>query len=211
VQTAGIAIGQIDKRELHTSGKAKITIRMKPEIVLYEGAAVSKKSASLLGEYYLEIYAGDPFVMDKGVRRPARVLKDGDQILIVHEPTAMNDIVNDVATLLPIMREILEDVRKLTSGTITDIATNDQHAHRVELGGARAPAEPRRSHRRERRERHDDRGRRRQAVYQERPGDHESIKSLIGTTQGEVSGTGGAMRRLDRQAAVVDRPAWTAR
>ena len=36
----------------------------------------------------------------------------------------MGDMLNDVATLLPILHDILEDVRKLTSGTITDIADN---------------------------------------------------------------------------------------
>src|SRR5437016_14264012 len=67
VQTAGIAVGQIDARALdEKSGKAKITIRMKSNIKLYENAVVSKKSASLLGEYYLEIDPGDPFVMEKG-------------------------------------------------------------------------------------------------------------------------------------------------
>src|SRR5204863_5624270 len=91
---------------------------------LYENAMVSKKSASLLGEYYLEIDPGTEEVMDHGKKRASRVLKDGDQILHVTEPTAMNDLVNDVGTLLPIMRDILEDVRKLTSGTITNIAQN---------------------------------------------------------------------------------------
>ena len=40
--------------------RAKITIRIEPDITLYENAVVSKKSASLLGEYYLEIDPGTP-------------------------------------------------------------------------------------------------------------------------------------------------------
>ena len=125
VQTAGIAVGQIDERKLDPeTAKAKITIRMLPSITLYENAVVSKKSASLLGEYYLEIDPGTPVGLDHGQRREMRKLKDGDQIMRVIEPTQMGDMLNDVATLLPILHDILEDVRKLTSGTITDIADN---------------------------------------------------------------------------------------
>jgi phospholipid/cholesterol/gamma-HCH transport system substrate-binding protein len=204
VQTAGIAIGQIDKRELHSTGKAKITIRMRPNIVLYENAVVSKKSASLLGEYYLEIDPGDPFVMDKGVRRPSRVLKEGDQIMRVFEPTAMNDIVNDVATLLPIMKDILEDVRGLTGGTITNIADNintlietnsevlerllnrvDHIAANVESVTSSEAEDVKQSIKNVR-----------QIT--------ESIKTLIGTTQGEVEGTSGAMRgSLDKLQSTI--------
>jgi phospholipid/cholesterol/gamma-HCH transport system substrate-binding protein len=196
VQTAGIAVGQIEKRELDPrgSGKAKITIRMKPGIKLYENAVVAKKSASLLGEYYLEIDPGTEQVMDHGQRHPARVLKDGDQVLHVTEPTAMNDLVNDVGTLLPIMRDILEDVRKLTSGTITNIADNintlietnsevlerllnrvDRIAANVE-GVTSAEADDVKASIKNVRE------------------ITESIKTLIGTTQGEVQGTSGAVR-----------------
>jgi phospholipid/cholesterol/gamma-HCH transport system substrate-binding protein len=125
VQTAGISIGQIDARTLDpATSKAKITIRIKPGITLYENAVVSKKSASLLGEYYLEIDPGTPEALVHGERRTMRVLKNGDQIKNVIEPTAVGDILAEVGTLMPIMKDILEDVRKLTSGRITDIADN---------------------------------------------------------------------------------------
>ena len=62
--------------------------------------------------------------MVKGEQRQMRPLKDGDQIVNVREPTAMGDIMDDVGTLLPILHDILDDVHKLTSGTITDIAEN---------------------------------------------------------------------------------------
>jgi phospholipid/cholesterol/gamma-HCH transport system substrate-binding protein len=194
VQTAGIAIGQIDKRELDPSGKARVTIRLRPGITLYENALVSKKSASLLGEYYLEIDPGTSVALVGAEKRAMRVLKDGDQIKSVHEPTAMNDIVNDVATLLPIMRDILEDVRKLTSGTITNIADNintlietnsqvlERLLNRVDHIAANI-----------------------EGVTTAEAGDvkesiknvreiTESIKTLIGTTQGQVTGTGGAVK-----------------
>jgi phospholipid/cholesterol/gamma-HCH transport system substrate-binding protein len=125
VQTAGISIGQIDKRELQQeTALAKVTIHMQPGIVLWSNAVVSKKSASLLGEYYLEIDPGSPVMLVNGVKQEQHQLKDGDQIKIVREPTGMGDLMADVGTILPILKDILQDVHRLTSGTITDIATN---------------------------------------------------------------------------------------
>jgi phospholipid/cholesterol/gamma-HCH transport system substrate-binding protein len=131
VQTAGIQVGQIEKRELDPQipTLARITVRVFPSITLYENAVVSKKSASLLGEYYLEIDPGTKIGRLKGEPpntppHEMRPLKDGDEIKDVREPTAMGDIMDSVGTLLPILHDILDDVHRLTSGQITDIADN---------------------------------------------------------------------------------------
>jgi phospholipid/cholesterol/gamma-HCH transport system substrate-binding protein len=204
VQTAGISIGQIDSRALDPSGKAKITVRIKPGITLYENAVVAKKSASLLGEYYLEIDPGSAFGFVHGERRAMAVLKNGDQLKDVREPTAVGDILDEVGTLMPVMREILDDVHKLTAGRITDIADNvddliktnseilerlltrvDHIAANVE-GVTSAEAEDVKTSIKNVRE------------------ITESIKSLVGTTQGEIQGTGGAMKgSIDRLQATI--------
>ncbi len=125
VQTAGISIGQIEKRELDPkTARAKVTIRIAPNITLYENAVVAKKSASLLGEYYLEIDPGSEYKEVDGQRKQMRVLKDGDQLKNVLEPVAFGDMMASVGTLIPVMREILDDVHKMTSGPISDIANN---------------------------------------------------------------------------------------
>jgi phospholipid/cholesterol/gamma-HCH transport system substrate-binding protein len=206
VQTAGISIGQIDKRELDSStARAKVTIRILPHIKLYENAVVSKKSASLLGEYYLEIDPGTPFAIVDGERRALRELQDGAQIKVVREPTAMGDIMADVGTLLPILHDILEDVRKLTSGTISNIAenvndlieTNSEVLERLLARVDRIAANV-------------------EGVTTAEAGDvkqsiknvrdiTESIKNLIGTTQGEVQGTSGKVQgSIDRLQSTLD-------
>jgi phospholipid/cholesterol/gamma-HCH transport system substrate-binding protein len=206
VQTAGIAVGQIDARKLdQETAKARITIRMLPGITLYENAVVSKKSASLLGEYYLEIDPGTPIGLDHGQRREMRKLKDGDQILRVIEPTQMGDMLNDVATLLPILHDILADVRKLTSGTITDIADNINkliESNADTLGRLL--------------ERVDTIAANVEGVTSTEAGDvkesiknvrqiTDSIKSLVGTTQGQIAGTGNKMQgSIDRLQNTLD-------
>lgn len=206
VQTAGISIGQIDKRELDpATAMAKITIRIHPNIKLYQNATVAKKSASLLGEYYLEIDPGQPVAMVNGERRTFGLLHDGDQITRVNEPTAMGDIMADIGTLMPILHDILDDVRKLTSGPIASIAQNvnevietnsqvlnrlldrvDRIAANVE-GVTSAEAEDVKESIRNVRDITD------------------SIKTLIGTTQGEVAGTSGKVQgTIDRLQSTID-------
>jgi phospholipid/cholesterol/gamma-HCH transport system substrate-binding protein len=128
VMTAGISVGQIEKRELDPkTAMAKITIRIAPNITLYENAVVTKKSASLLGEYYLEIDPGSELQASREKNAPPmkmRKLKDGDQLIHVIEPVAFGDMMASIGTLIPVMREILQDVRTLTSGPISDIANN---------------------------------------------------------------------------------------
>jgi phospholipid/cholesterol/gamma-HCH transport system substrate-binding protein len=206
VQTAGISVGEINKRELdRETAKAKVTIRMLPSVPLYENAVVAKKSASLLGEFYLEIDPGTPFAVVNGQRREMRLLKDGDQITRVLEPTEMGKIMDDVGTLLPILHDILEDVRKLTSGTITDIADNINkliESNSDTLGRLL--------------ERVDNIAANVEGVTTAEAGDvkesiknvrdiTESIKSLIGTTQGQVAGTGSKMQgSIDRLQNTLD-------
>jgi phospholipid/cholesterol/gamma-HCH transport system substrate-binding protein len=125
VMTAGISVGQIEKRELYNNtALAKITVRMQPRIKLYENAVVTKKSASLLGEYYLEVDPGSEFGEVNGKKVKMRVLGEGDEIKHVIEPVAFGDMMASIGTLIPVIREILQDVRTLTSGPISDIANN---------------------------------------------------------------------------------------
>jgi phospholipid/cholesterol/gamma-HCH transport system substrate-binding protein len=107
---------------LAPDARARIDIRIEKDIVLYENAMVSKKSASLLGEFYLEIDPGTPFTIKDGQRVEHRVLKDGDRIARVVEATAVGDIMDQVGSTLPILQDILRDVRGLTSGEVKQIA-----------------------------------------------------------------------------------------
>ena len=181
VQTAGISVGQIDLRQLDPkTAQAKITVRMQPGIKLWSNAVVSKKSASLLGEYYLEIDPGTPFALVKGQRQEMAPLKEGDQITNVREPTGMGELMADIGTMLPILKDILVDVHTLTSGTISDIATNaneliktnsivlERLLNRVDRIAANI-----------------------EGVTSAEAGD---AKTLVGSSEGEVKETGSAVR-----------------
>jgi phospholipid/cholesterol/gamma-HCH transport system substrate-binding protein len=195
VLSAGLRIGQIEERQLdQESGKAKVFLRIMPEINLYENAAIAKKSASLLGEYYLEVDPGAPFTVRNGQRVELRKLHDGDEIKTVIEPVEMGEIMNSVGETLPILKDILADVRSLTSGPVKEIANNanqllernsaiverllgriDDIAATVQ-GITRSEADDVRVSLRNARE------------------ITEGIKALVGTTEGQVSGAGQDLR-----------------
>lgn len=127
VQIAGLNIGQIVDRRLE-GAFAKITIRVKPETQLWSNATVFKKSASLLGEFYLEIDPGtsegpNPLT---GKMEKNHLLQDGEQIPNVVEAVSTSDILVQVNETLPVLRAILQDMRKLTQGPLQDIAKSVQ-------------------------------------------------------------------------------------
>jgi len=206
VQTAGIPVGQIEKRELDPElPVARVTIRLNPGIKLWENAVVSKKAASLLGEYYLEIDPGSPEGVVNGQRRPMRELKNGDQILNVHEPTSVGDLMTNVGDLMPILHDILTDVKRLTEGPISNAAENanklitDNSAilQSILTRVDRIAGDVENVTQTER----DDV----QASIKNVRDITESIKTLVGTSQGEVSQTGEAVRgSLDKLKATVD-------
>ena len=206
VQTAGIPIGQIEKRELDPERPvARVTIRILPGTTVWENALVSKKSASLLGEFYLEIDPGSPVGVVNGERRPMRQLKNGDQIKRVREPSSMGDLMSDVSSLMPVLHDILDDVRRLTSGPIASAAENANkliETNSVVLQNLLTKMD------------HiagdidhitDTEGENIRKSISNVRDITESVKTLIGTGQGEVTQTGEAVRSsLDKLKATVD-------
>lgn len=127
VQVAGLLIGEIVERRLQ-GNMARVAIRMRPETELWSNSVIYKKSSSLLGEYYLEVDPGTPESPDplSGQLTKNHRLKSGDQIINVVEAVTTSDILYQVNETLPIVRDILRDVQRLTQGPVQDIAREVQ-------------------------------------------------------------------------------------
>jgi len=108
VRIAGIPVGSIDSIRLEHN-RARVDIRMLPDIPLYEDAAVAKVSSSLLGEYFLSITPGT-----EGRRK----LKDGDRIQTVIEAATTDEIMKDVSA-------IAKDVKKVTEALAASVGTDE--------------------------------------------------------------------------------------
>jgi phospholipid/cholesterol/gamma-HCH transport system substrate-binding protein len=195
VLSAGLRVGQVEERVLdQETGKAKIFLRIDPQIRLYQNAAIGKKSASLLGEYYLDIDPGTPFTMKDGKKVEVPLLKDGDPIIMVTEPVEMGEIMDSVSSTLPVLKAILIDLKGLTAGPIKDIANNtNQLIERNSVIVERLLG------------RMDDIAATVEGVTKSEADDvkvalrnvreiTEGLKGLVGTTQGQVSGAGEDLR-----------------
>lgn len=135
VQIAGLNIGYIVSRELNVRPPrpqligqkrfAKITIALNKDVTLYTNTIVYKRSASLLGEFYLEIDPGTyEWVDAQGKRHVGETIKNGGEIKLVVEAATTSAVVEQVNDLIPVLKELVQDVRLFTRGPLMSIGQN---------------------------------------------------------------------------------------
>src|SRR5947209_1949424 len=83
VTIAGIPVGSIDSIRLE-NGMARIDVKVKGDLALYENASAGKRSASLLGESVIVLTPGT---------EDRRKLKDGDEIHVIVEQATTDQII----------------------------------------------------------------------------------------------------------------------
>jgi phospholipid/cholesterol/gamma-HCH transport system substrate-binding protein len=88
VKIAGVNAGVIEKIQL-SEGRAKLTVRMSKDIILYEDASASIKASGLLGDKYLDI--------KPGFQKP--VVKNGDTIKNVVEIVDLDDLTRNLTAV----------------------------------------------------------------------------------------------------------------
>jgi phospholipid/cholesterol/gamma-HCH transport system substrate-binding protein len=96
VTIAGIPVGSIDSIRLE-NGKARIDVRVKNDVPLYDNATLGKKSASLLGESVIVLTPGTE---DK------RKLKDGDEVHVIVEQATTDQIIDEVKEIADRIKEV---------------------------------------------------------------------------------------------------------
>ncbi len=135
VQIAGLNVGHITARSLNVRPPrpdlirskrfAKITLALVRPVKIYSNAVIYKRSASLLGDFYLEIDPGTyEWVDAKGKRHVGETLKDGDELRFVREASTTTAVVEQVSDLLPVIKGLVQDVRKFTRGPLNSIGNN---------------------------------------------------------------------------------------
>lgn len=145
VQIAGLNVGEVIDRRIEPppahppsdeerATRARVTIAMRAGTPLWSNATIFKKTASLLGEYYLEIDPGTPTSPDptgpsgskknEPLGEGCDIKPENCQIKNVVEAVTTGDVLVRIQETLPILRDILLDVRELTHGPLKDIANS---------------------------------------------------------------------------------------
>ncbi len=97
VVIAGVQIGNIDGIRLEGT-KARLLLRIDNRITIYSNATITKRSSSILGDYYIEINPGTP---------DYPTLKNNDEIAKVIKPIKVEDIFES-------LNVITQDIRLVT-------------------------------------------------------------------------------------------------
>lgn len=141
VKIAGVDAGTIKKIEI-VEGKARLTLRLDPGVIIRKDSKASIKGLGLLGEKYLEITPGSP-------EQPP--LREGDTItqivqladldkLLTHLSLAAEDISGFMKSLNEVvgsedakkkMKDTISNIREITEGVNRIIETNDKRLNRI--------------------------------------------------------------------------------
>ncbi|NIP55541.1 MAG: MCE family protein, partial [candidate division Zixibacteria bacterium] len=101
VKMAGVDAGTVEEIKL-TDGRARVSVRMYPEVALYSDASALIKSTGLLGDKVLEVSAGS--------EEPK--LKDGDKIRIVYEVADIDELVRNITDVSNSVAKLITELSK---------------------------------------------------------------------------------------------------
>ena len=112
VRVAGIGVGRIESIRLE-GGRARIDMKIRPDVALYDDAAVQKATASLLGEYYIAITPGT---------EGRRQLGEGDEIRNLVQQPSTDEILRQVSN-------IAEKIGRVAESLANSIGTEEGQAN----------------------------------------------------------------------------------
>src|SRR5579862_7501233 len=104
---AGIPVGTLDAIKLE-NGQARLNVRVRDDVLLYDNATLGKKSTSLLGESVVVLTPGTPDHLK---------LKDGDEIKIIVTETTPADLMEEV-------KDIADNIKQVSQQLAASIGTD---------------------------------------------------------------------------------------
>ena len=126
VVVAGLPVGEVDSLKID-GRQARVTMRIREDVLLFANAAVHKKSSSLLGDFYLEI---DPGTQTQTSGETNARIRNGEQIVRSIEATSPDQLIKRIEESVPKVDAVLksvellsEDVRTIVNGPIANMAT----------------------------------------------------------------------------------------
>jgi phospholipid/cholesterol/gamma-HCH transport system substrate-binding protein len=124
VVIAGVRVGEISDRSIE-GGLAKITMRLRDDVILWTDAWATKRATSVLGDSYVELLPGGPD-LDGAAEPGLRRLVPGEPIGRVIEGSSTDRTLRAIDTAMPRIsnslisaRAYLQDARRYVNGPLT--------------------------------------------------------------------------------------------
>jgi phospholipid/cholesterol/gamma-HCH transport system substrate-binding protein len=107
VRMAGVKIGLVDKVELEDS-RAKVTLRINPEVKIQRGTEAMIKTMGLLGEKYVEFVPAKKGRSLKPSTVGAAYYQDGERVEATVSPSDVDKLINQLSS-------ISDDIKQVTA------------------------------------------------------------------------------------------------
>lgn len=107
VLVSGIQVGVVNRIWLD-QGRARVDVKMNPDVPLYDDARIGKRATSLIGEYYI--------VLTPGTEGHTRIPDGGEITAIIDEPT--------LESIQGQIKDILVDVKGVTGNLASTVGSD---------------------------------------------------------------------------------------
>ncbi|MCY1078347.1 MlaD family protein [Archangium lansingense] len=114
IQIAGLPVGEVESIKLEGT-RAKVTVRIRRDVAMYQDATLAKRSESLLGDYLLDLNPGTEM---------APPLQEGEEIRRVVDVQGMEAVFASLS-------QITSDIQQVT-GALRDVLGGDKGAGSLE-------------------------------------------------------------------------------
>jgi phospholipid/cholesterol/gamma-HCH transport system substrate-binding protein len=107
VRMAGVKIGLVEKVELEDS-RARVTMRINPEVKIASGTEAMIKTMGLLGEKYVEFVPAKNKAPQKPAAAGASYYRDGERVQATVSPSDVDKLINQLSS-------ISDDIKQVTA------------------------------------------------------------------------------------------------
>lgn len=112
VRMAGVKIGTVEKVELENS-RAKLTLRIDPEIKINRGSEAAVKSMGLLGDKFVEIVPRTQSDTGRQVKERSPYFQDGEKIEVTASPSDVDRLIGQLSAISDDIKQVTASLRQV--------------------------------------------------------------------------------------------------
>lgn len=112
VRMAGVKIGTVEKVGLEDS-RAKVILRIYPDVKIQRGTKAMVKTLGLLGEKYVELLPPEISAKEAAAPEGSRYLQEGEQIQVTVSPSDVDKLINQLSSISDDVKQVTASLRQV--------------------------------------------------------------------------------------------------